>query len=171
MAERVDLVDEAGLVRMRNVLRDDVDAQPHCYPGLYMQIVIVIALDSMQRVLVHRRGSSKEVDPEKYDHICGGVLTGEAPPDAAVREGLEETGVRLRNLRKVHEGVNEYGRWRHLYLAEADGEPIIAAGEEVSWVGYEHPDDLRSKHGAGEGFVKGFFADFELALAHSEATT
>lgn len=50
-------------------------------------------------------------------------MTGETPETAAVREGLEETGVILKNIRRVHSGINEYDRWRHLLIADTEGEP------------------------------------------------
>ncbi len=163
MSEFVDLVNKRGEIQLRNIPRHEV---PN-YTELHMQIAIVVAIDSLQRVLVHRRGVNKKVDPEKYDHICGGLMSGETPEQAALREGFEETGVTLNNIRRVHSGVNEYDRWRHLLLADAEGEPSISNPEEVDWVGYCEIDELRQKHADGEGFVDGFFEDIELALSHS----
>lgn len=160
MSELVDLVDRHGEIQRRGVPRHEV---PN-HPDLHMQIVIVIALDSLMRVLVHRRGKTKDVDPEKYDHICGVIRSDETPEKAGLREGQEETGVQLRNIRRVHAGVNEYGRYRHLMVADAEGEPSIVDPEEVMWVGYMHPDELKERHAAGEGFVNGFFEDVELAV-------
>lgn len=84
-----------------------------------------------------------------------------------MRESLEETGVRLKNIRGVLSGINEYNRWRHLLVANTDGEPYISNPDEVAWVGYYPLDVLRQKHAAGEGFVNGFFEDIELALLHA----
>lgn len=161
MAEFVDLVNSNGEVRLRNISRDEV---PN-YPDLHMQIVIVVAFDSLQRVLVHRRGEDKS-DGKKHDHICGGIKSGETPEEAAVREGTEETGVILSNIRRVHEGINEYGRWSHLLVANAAGDPFISNPKEVMWVGYVPLDELRQKHKEGDGFVDGFFEDIERALAY-----
>ena len=160
MSEFVDLVNKKGEIHLRNVPREEV---PN-YADLHMQIVIVVAIDNLQRVLVHRRGASKKVDPEKYDHICGGLVSGETPEEAAVREGFEETGVTLKNIRRVHSGINEYNRWRHLLIADAEGMPSVSDPEEVVWVGYVGVDELRQRHAAGEGFVDGFFEDIEQAL-------
>src|SRR5687768_6388214 len=132
MPEFVDLVDKDGEIRLRGVPRHEV---PN-HDDLHMQIAIVVAVDSLQRILVHRRGSTKKVDREKYDHICGGLMSGETPEQAALREGFEETGITLKNIRKVHSGINEYNRWRHLLIADAEGEPSIINPEEVDWVGY-----------------------------------
>lgn len=167
MSEFVDLVNKRGEIQLRNIPRHEV---PN-YAELYMQIAIVIAVDSLQRVLVHRRGVNKKVDPEKYDHICGGLMSGETPEEAAAREGFEETGVTLKNIRRVHSGINEYDRWRHLLVAEAEGEPNISNTGEVMWVGYCEIDELRQRHEAGEGFVDGFFEDIELALSYHELPT
>lgn len=162
MSELVDLVDGNGEIRQRSVARHEASE----YKELHMQIAIVVAVDSLQRILVQRRGASKKIDPEKYDHICGGLMSGETPEQAAAREGLEETGVVLKNIRRVHSGVNEYNRWRHLLVAEAEGAPSISRPEEVMWADYVEVDTLHQKHAAGEGFVDGFFEDIELALSH-----
>lgn len=164
MSEFVDLVDKQGEICLRGIPRKEVDN----HEGLHMQIAIVVAIDGLQRILVHRRGASKKVDPEKYDHICGGLMAGETPEQAAVREGLEETGVALKNIRTVHSGINEYNRWRHLLVADAEGEPNISRPEEVMWADYLDIDELRQRQAAGEGFVDGFFEDIELALSHKD---
>lgn len=159
MPELVDLVNKQGEVQKRGVPRHEVDN----HPGLHMQIVIVIAFDSLLRLLVHRRGAEKS-DAGKFDHICGAIKSDETPEAAARREGLEETGVVLQNIRKVHEGVNEYGRWRILMVAEARGEPSIINPAEVESVDYIPTDVLRHIYEAGEiGFVDGFWEDVELA--------
>lgn len=165
MSELVDLVNKHGEIQKIGVPRHEVGN----HPDLHMQIVIVIAFDSLLRMLVHRRGAEKS-DAEKFDHICGAIQSGETPEEAALREGLEETGVALQNVRKVHAGVNEYSRYRHLFVADAEGEPSISDPKEVMWVGYMHPDELRETHNAGEiGFVDGFFKDVELVAQSEEA--
>lgn len=166
MSEFVDLVDKQGEICLRDIPRNEVDN----HEELHMQVAIVVAIDGLQRVLVHRRGAGKKVAPGKYDHICGGLMAGETPEQAAVREGLEETGVTLKNVRWVHASINEYNRWRHLLVADAEGEPSISRPEEVMWVDYCAIDTLRQKQAAGEGFVDGFFEDIELALSHKDST-
>jgi 8-oxo-dGTP pyrophosphatase MutT (NUDIX family) len=165
MPELVDLVNQHGEIQKVGVPRHEVGN----HSDLHMQIVIVIAFDSLLRMLVHRRGTEKS-DAEKFDHICGAIQSGETPEAAAMREGLEETGVVLKNVRKVHEGVNEYSRYRHLLVADTEGEPSISDPKEVMWVGYMHPDKLRVIHAAGEiGFVDGFFEDVELVARSNGA--
>lgn len=65
----------------------------------------------------------------------------------------------MSNIRTIHAGINEYNRWRHLLIAEAEGEPSIVDPEEVMWVGYIHPEELREMH---------IFEDFELARTFSK---
>ena len=96
--------------------------------------------------------------------MCGGVATGETPLDAAKRETEEETGLMPHNLRLVADGVNEYNRYRYLFVGEVEGESKVDP-DEIEWIGYFPLDDLRQKHQSGElTFVDGFFADLDLAV-------
>lgn len=164
MSELVDLVNSSGEVQLRGIPRSEV---PH-YPDLHMQIVIAVVVDSLGRMLVHRR--AKEPNIGSYDHICGAISSGESPEEAAAREATEETGVQPRELRVVAHGVNEYSRYRYLLVGQTQGEPPIGNPAEVQWVGYLHPDELRAGQASGEfAFVDGFFEDVALALSQDES--
>lgn len=159
MAELIDLVDKTGKVIKIAVTRDDLAR----YPDLHMQIVIVV-LRRGEDVLVHARSLKKKVNPGDIDHVCGGILSGETPADAAIREAYEETGVKPKSLRIVAQGVNEYSRYRYLLVGESEDEPSVQEPDEVEWVGYIHPDQLFQKSESGElTFVDGFFDDLSLA--------
>lgn len=160
--ELVDLVDRTGELRMRGVPRPEAAS----YPDLHMKIVIVVAFDALGRLLAQQRAEGKSVASEAYDHVCGAILSGEDPIAAGIREGRQETGVALRNLRQVHEGINVYGHWRALYLAEAVGEPKIIDRTETMWTDYLYPGELEQRLVAGQEFVKGYFEDMALALGH-----
>jgi 8-oxo-dGTP pyrophosphatase MutT (NUDIX family) len=159
MTERVDLVDRDGVVQKAAIPRDEVDN----YPDLHMQIVITVIFDGLGRVLVHQRSPKKKVNGGDIDHVCGGIVSGETPEAAAAREAYEETGVRPSNLRIVAQGINEYNRYRYLLVGEAHEEPNIIEPDEVAWVGYVQPSELRTKQASGElTFVDGFFEDIGL---------
>lgn len=159
--ELVDLVDDSGVIQKRKVPRTEIDS----YPNLYLQIVIGVVLDKEGRMLVHKRSQTKRVNPGDIDHICGGVMSGETPEEAAEREAVEETGVKPLNLKIVAQGVNKYNRYRYLLRGESNDQPGEVNPAEVEWVRFIHPDELRSKHNSGElSFVDEFFEDTELAI-------
>jgi hypothetical protein len=73
-------------------------------------------------------------------------------------------------LRIVTQGINEYNRWRYLLVGESNDEPSIIKPNEVAWVGYEYPDELRANQASGElTFVDGFFEDIALATSQEAA--
>ena len=155
MAEYIDLVNDKGHITRTHVARDDA-AQ---YANLYMPIVIVVLLKG-EHVLVHARSQHKKVNPGDIDHVCGSITSGESPQQAALREAQEETGVTPTNLRLVGEGLNEYGRYRYLFVGEATEAPTVQDPREVAWTDYIHQAELYSKAQSGEfGFVGGFFDD------------
>lgn len=161
MLELVDLVDKKGRIQKRAVPRHEAGQ----HQGLHLQIVIAIVVDKTGRLLVNRR--AKEPNIGDYDHICGAIISGETPEEAAAREAFEETGVRPRNLRIVTHGVNQYDRYRYLILGEAGDEEPTGDPTEVLWVGYLHPDELRAGHTSGDlTFVDGFFEDIKHALMY-----
>ena len=47
---------------------------------------------------------SKKVNPGDIDHVCGGVVSGETPEQAVIRETEEETGLTPNNLKLVAKG-------------------------------------------------------------------
>lgn len=129
-----------------------------------MQIVIAVVFDGLGRMLVQRRAVEPNIG--SLDHICGAVDSGEAPEVAAAREATEETGITPRNLRLVAQGINEYNRYRYLFIGQASDEEPVGNPAEVQWVGYLHPDELRAGQAAGDlTFVDGFFEDIERTLA------
>lgn len=159
--ELVDLVDVSGSIQKRNIPRSEV----HIYPDLYLQIIIAVVFDKDGRVLVHKRARTKKVNPGDIDHICGGVMSGETPEQAAVRESTEETGVTPIDLRIVVKGVNKYNRFRYLLVGHSDDEPLSVNTSEVEWVAFMHPDILKVKQASGEfTFVDEFFQDTDVAI-------
>lgn len=139
------LVDSAGRVcgsAPRSVMRRD--NLRHAATG-------VLVRNSAGDVYVHRRTSTKDVYPGRYDFAAGGVVAaGEHPYDAAVRELAEELGIAGVTLEKLSEGDYADGSTdyhAYLYTCVWDG-PIQHQAEEVDWGAWmsvselvEHLDD------------------------------
>lgn len=159
MEELVDLVDSEGNIQKQSIPRDQVNS----FPDLHMQIVIAVIFDSNNRVLVHQRAKTKKVNPGDVDHVCGGVMTGETPEQAAFRETVEETGVEPSELRVIKQGVNQYNRYRYLLVGKADTEPGEPDPNEAEWVKFMSIEDL--KNSKELTFVDEFFEETELALS------
>ncbi|MFI6450028.1 NUDIX domain-containing protein [Streptosporangium amethystogenes] len=163
MTETVDLVNSEGHVVKRAVPRQDAGR----YEGLHLSIVIVVIFNRIGQILIHRRSLTKDVNPGDIDHVCGALVSGETPHEAAHRETREELGVSLHNLHVLHRGINPYDRYRYLFIGETDENPRRDEidPEEVDWVGYEHPAVLIAKRESGElTFIDGFFDDLDVAL-------
>lgn len=159
-SERVDLVDANGVIQKRAVLRSEVGQ----HPDLHLQIVIGVISNGSGEVLVHRRAQGKKVNPGDIDHVCGGVMSGESPEQAVIREAEEETGLTPSNLKLITKGLNSYSRYRYLYSGRAEGNPS-ADENDSEWVKFIHPDDLKQGLEAKQmSFVDEFFEDTELAL-------
>lgn len=161
MSELVDLVNASGEIVERGVTRDDTEHRD----GLHLQIVIAVVFNGLGQVLVHERAATKKVNPGDIDHVCGGILAGETPERAAVREAEEEVGVTLANLRMVRKGVNSYNRYCYLLVGKSDQEPAAQLDpSEVAWAAYYEPSELAAANESGKlSFVDGFFEDMELA--------
>lgn len=161
MAELIDLVDKTGVIVKPRTTRNDLAT----FPNLHMQIVIVVLIRDKQ-LLVHARSKKKKVNPGDIDHVCGGILAGETPQEAAIRETDEETGIKISKPLVIARGINEYNRYRYLLVTEVKDEPIVQDPDEVEWVRYMPIDELRKKAASGElTFVTGFFDDLDEALA------
>jgi len=158
--ERVDLVDASGIIQKRGVLRSQI----HKYPELHLQIVIGVISNNSGEILVHKRAQKKKVNPGDIDHVCGGVMSGETPEQAVIRETEEETGLTPNNLKLVTKGLNSYNRYRFLYSGSAEGNPITDKSN-AEWVKFIHPNDLNQGLETGQmSYVDEFFKDTELVL-------
>ena len=160
MSERVDLVDGDGVTRLKNVERELAEN----HPELHMQIVIVVIFNNKGEVLVHQRSANKKVNPGDIDHVCGGVIAGETPEQAAIRETREEAGVELRDLTRVLCSVNKYDRYRWLFAARSDDSPVLSEPDDIQWVAYKPVAELAAKRETGDfTFVDDFFEETILA--------
>lgn len=160
-SELVDLVDSSGVIQKRTVPRIEIDL----YPELHLQIIIGVVFNSRDEILVQKRAMTKRVDPGCIDHICGGLVSGESPEKGVEREGREETGVILKNIRVVYKGVNKYNRYRYLLIGESDNLPGEPDPKEVEWVRYVGIEELQQKQKSRQyTFVDEFFEDTKKAL-------
>jgi ADP-ribose pyrophosphatase YjhB (NUDIX family) len=172
--ELVDLVDGAGLVKLRGIRRGEVKErkQEFLVRGLYQPIVIVVVIDHDDNVIAQVRGDAKADDGRgAVDHVCGVIAAGETWEQAARREAAEEINVELDDLMLVDQSVNGYGRHRTLAVARAVGEPQIIDSNEVARIFHASRGELKAMAQAETQFIGGFFSDLELALAHLGATS
>lgn len=168
--ERVDLVDANGVPRLFGVTRLEVKRRKEEFvaQGLYQPIVIVVAVDSQDRVVAQVRGAGKAGDGDgEIDHVCGVIASGESWDTAARREAKEEIGVDLARLTLVDQSVNSYDRHRTLIVSRIDQTPTVVDPDEVARILCAASEDLSALESAGEAvFVKGFFSDMRMALEH-----
>lgn len=91
------------------------------------------------RILLLRKASGR-FGEGKWNGVGGKIRPDETPEECAVRETLEETGLRIRNL-IVHGIVNHYfgdvsdPTWtvHHYSASEFDGEPNESEEGELRW--------------------------------------
>lgn len=169
MPERIDLVNEHGAVTTPNISRDEYNQNRADYPGEYMQIVLVLGVNTLGHVLVHQRSAHKTVDKNKIDKICETVQAGESPALAAVRGMNEEAALAVTadKLVLARAGINEYERHRTLYgiILNNGEEPRVNDPKEVAWVRFIPVDELiKAAQDATMQFVDGFFTDAATAL-------
>lgn len=133
-AELVDLVDEINRV-VGKATRREVRRHNLLHRG-----VGIICFNSKGQVYVHRRTSTKDVFPDLYDMLVGGVVSsGESYEAAARREIAEELGIEgpIPEFLFAHLYLGDRNRsWIYVYQVVWDG-PIRHQPEEVvsgSWV-------------------------------------
>lgn len=107
--------------------------------------------DEHGRVYLHRRSADRRLFPGTWDFVGGHIDPGETPEQALAREIEEETGWRLREIRKlVADWTWEADGWtrRELdYLVDVDGDlaaPRLEEGKHDAsmWVGPDEVDVL-----------------------------
>lgn len=142
MDELVDLLDDEGRVcgtAPRSVVRRD---------NLRHGATGVLVRNPAGDIYVHRRTTTKDVFPGRYDFMAGGVVAaGEAPYDAVVRELAEELGITGADLVKLPEGdyADDATKYHaYLYTCVWDG-PIRHQPEEVAWGAWMTPAELIAK--------------------------
>ena len=153
-SELVQLVDGSGHF-IRAAQRHDLNA---C-DGEYMLVAEAVLFLPDGDVLFQKRGFGGS-EPLKIDHVCGAVGVDETPEQAVMREAREEVELTCtpRDLMKVHEGVNSYGRYKVLFRGVVEMIPIRTIGNrEVSFIGAASLSRLEAMRSRGRVFVDDFF--------------
>ena len=159
--EHVDLVNRLGIIQVRNVPKNEIEK----YPDLYLQIIIAVILNKNGEILVQKRSLNKKTEPGFIDHICGAIISGETPEQAAEREGYEESHIKPNNLKIIDAGVNIYNRYRYLLIGMSNLTPQNGNINETEWVRFIPFNKLVEKHISGEWkFVDEFFEDTRKAI-------
>lgn len=103
------------------------------------------------RVLLARRAAEPKAG--QWDLVGGFVEPGETVPEAARREVLEETGLEIGRLRRLHQAPGHY--WpgqptlNFMYTAEAQGEPRARDDvAELRWFPIDSVPELAWEHEA-----------------------
>ena len=115
---------------------------PHAATGVLLR-------DGRGGVFVHRRTTTKDVNPGLHDCLAGGVVAaGEDPGAAARRELAEELGTGALALRPVlrrwyRDDVTHY--LAHVYEAWWDGAPLVLQDSEVAAGWWEPAQRLRER--------------------------
>lgn len=92
MTELIDVLDENGVKTGRVATRDEVHRE-----GLWHRIVLVAILDDRNHILLQQRSDDKPTNPGMWDIATAGhVDVGEDSLVAAVREVVEEIGIKIR---------------------------------------------------------------------------
>ena len=82
------------------------------------------------RILLLKRKSEDERNPDKWDCLGGHFLAEESGEDCIIREAKEESGldVRIKQSARVFEFRDQYGRAVGLpYLLESDSDDVIVS--------------------------------------------
>ncbi len=93
-------------------------------------------------LLVHRH-PSRQWYPDCWDLVGGHVEAGESPHTAAIRECLEELGVRTHDPQPIPMSFNDLTLDVHAFLVTRwDGEPVNTAPKEHDDLRWFHPSEL-----------------------------
>ena len=107
--------------------------------GLYVAAVVVFAFRG-ERLLALRRSDRNEAAPGAWEAISGRVDPGEQPPDTAVREAREETGLGIRLIRRPITAYQSKRAQKEMivvvYRAEAGPGEVVLSDEhqEFAWL-------------------------------------
>ena len=98
MEELIDVLDENGNKTGEILTREQIHKK-----GLCHRIVVIAIIDAQGNILMQQRSKNKAKNPEKWDVAAAGhVSSGQTSTEAAIRETLEEVGI------KVNEKELEY---------------------------------------------------------------
>lgn len=112
--------------------------------------VAIIVRNPGREIYVHRRTPTKDVFPNMYDMVVGGMVTaGESYEEAARREMAEELGIQGVEptfLLKHRYRGDKNNAWISLYEVVWPG-PMRHQEEEISWGAYMTEDEIVARLG------------------------
>lgn len=98
MEELIDVLDENGNKTGKILTKEQIHKK-----GLCHRIVVIAIIDAQGNILMQQRSKDKAQNPGKWDVTSAGhVSSGQTSTEAAIRETLEEVGI------KVNEEELEY---------------------------------------------------------------
>lgn len=91
MEELIDVLDEKGNKTGQVLSKEQIHKN-----GLCHKIAVVSIIDDNKNILMQQRSNSKAENPGKWDvSVAGHVLSGENSAYGAIRETLEEIGIKV----------------------------------------------------------------------------
>ena len=125
----------------------------HGDPSIIHLVVHLHVVDAAGRLLLQRRGATKDLYPGRWDTAVGGhVGAGETPAHALLREAREELGIDARAAVPIHSYLhsNEHeAEFVHAFRLASDG-PFAANPAEVDEVRFFSAPEIRGLLGTGE---------------------
>jgi 8-oxo-dGTP diphosphatase len=102
--------------------------------------VAVLILIDHDKILLQRRSLTAKRFPGKWGLFGGGIESGEAPETGLKREIIEELGLRLDKVGKIHEtkyilpDIHETGTIYVFYAKYGNERLLLNEGDEMRWV-------------------------------------
>lgn len=91
MEELIDVLDENGNKTGEILTREQIHKK-----GLWHRIVVIAIIDGQGNILMQQRSKNKAKNPGKWDVAAAGhVSSGQTSIEAAIRETLEEVGIKV----------------------------------------------------------------------------
>ena len=121
--------------------------------GYYLPIVGVVIINNKNEILLQKRSSLKRVNPNKWGLSGGKSNFGETTEESALRETLEEIGVKLdkEKLKFLCANIVDevyYGTVYYIYQ-DVDVDKCVLQEEEVAEVKYFKIDEVERLNNEG----------------------
>lgn len=98
MEELIDVLDENGNKTGEILTREQIHKK-----GLCHRIVVIAIIDAKRNILMQQRSKNKAKNPEKWDLAAARhVSSGQTSTEAAIRETLEEVGIKINERELEH---------------------------------------------------------------------
>ncbi len=147
MTEYFDVVDEDD-----NIIGKATRAECHSNNKLIHRSVGILVFNSKGELFMQKRSMKKDMNPGKWDmSVSGHVSSGQTYEEAAVREMLEEIGVRapIKHLFKFKYRIPRESENSQIFIAKYEG-PFTLCPEEISDGKFFGLADVKKKIANGE---------------------